>query len=86
MSDTNATASFDWRAYLPVHPAADPFPLMSETDPQALKELAEEIRKNGLQCPVLIHHQEAEDGTRKKLSDSRSQSSRCLCAAWMARP
>jgi hypothetical protein len=84
MSDTNATAPFDWRAHLPVHPAADLFPLMSETDPQALKELAEDIRKNGLQCPVLIHHQEAEDGTRKSyLIDGRNRLDAFALLGWL---
>src|SRR5262249_27349761 len=34
-----------WRDALPIHPAAGPFPLMS---PAELKELAEDIKKNGL--------------------------------------
>jgi hypothetical protein len=43
---------FDWRTHLPVHPAADLFPLLSESE---LKELAEDIRKNGgLQQPVKL--------------------------------
>jgi hypothetical protein len=33
---------FDWRKHLPVHPAADLFPLMSE---QELKDLAEDIKE-----------------------------------------
>ena len=36
---------FDWRAHLPVHPAAELFPLMAEA---GLKELAEDIKANGL--------------------------------------
>jgi hypothetical protein len=43
-----------WRDVLPVHPAAKMFPLMSETDPAALKELGEDIKRNGLQVPILI--------------------------------
>jgi hypothetical protein len=38
---------FDWRKHLPVHPAAELFPLMSETDPAALKELAGDIKAHG---------------------------------------
>ena len=34
-----------WRDHLPVHPAADLFPLMSESE---LRELGEDIKKNGL--------------------------------------
>src|SRR5215472_12484170 len=33
-----------WRAMLPIHPAAELFPLMS---PAELKDLAEDIKKNG---------------------------------------
>jgi hypothetical protein len=36
---------FDWRAHLPVHPAAELFPLLAEAE---LKELAENIKANGL--------------------------------------
>jgi hypothetical protein len=55
MSNDITSAPFNWRDHLKVHPAADLFPLMSETDPQALKELAEDIRKNGgLQQPVKL--------------------------------
>jgi hypothetical protein len=43
---------FNWRDHLDVHPAADLFPLMSESE---LKELAEDIRKTGLQAPILLH-------------------------------
>jgi hypothetical protein len=42
---------FNWRDHLKVHPAADLFPLMSEAE---LKELAEDIRKNGLQQAIVI--------------------------------
>jgi ParB-like chromosome segregation protein Spo0J len=43
-----------WRDVLDIHPAADLFPLMVETDPAALKELGEDIKKNGLQFPVTL--------------------------------
>jgi ParB-like chromosome segregation protein Spo0J len=35
-----------------VHPAAELFPLLSETDPAALKELAEDIRQHGQREPA----------------------------------
>jgi hypothetical protein len=44
---------FNWRDHLDVHPAADLFPRMSESE---LKELAEDIRKNGLQHPIVTHY------------------------------
>jgi ParB-like chromosome segregation protein Spo0J len=48
MADT-----FNLRDHLAVHPAADLFPLMSESE---LKELAEDIRKNGLQQPIVTRY------------------------------
>jgi hypothetical protein len=42
---------FNWRDHLRVHPAADQFPLL---DPKALRELAEDIRENGLKCPIVL--------------------------------
>ena len=40
-----------WRDVLPVHPAADLFPLMS---PDELKVLGEDIKKNGLRTPIVL--------------------------------
>jgi len=40
-----------WRAVLPIHPAAELFPLMS---PDELRELGEDIKKNGLKIPVTV--------------------------------
>jgi hypothetical protein len=45
---------FNWRTLLPIHPAAKLFPLMSESDIAALKELAENIKANGLVEPIVI--------------------------------
>jgi ParB-like nuclease domain len=42
----------NWRDHLKVHPAADLFPLLLETDPAALKELAEDIRQHGQREPA----------------------------------
>jgi ParB-like chromosome segregation protein Spo0J len=42
----------NWRDHLQVHPAAEMFPLLSETDPAALKELAEDIRQHGQREPA----------------------------------
>ena len=41
----------NWRSDLSVHPAADLFPLMSEAE---LRELGEDIKKNGLQSPIIV--------------------------------
>jgi len=40
-----------WRDVLPVHPAADLFPLMP---PDELKALGEDIKKNGLTSPIVL--------------------------------
>jgi hypothetical protein len=47
-----------WRDTLPVHPAADLFPLMSESE---LRELGEDIKKHGLSYPVTLWHDKADD-------------------------
>jgi hypothetical protein len=49
-SKIGADAPFDWRQLLSVHPAADLFPPMSEAE---LKELAEDIKANGLRAPII---------------------------------
>jgi hypothetical protein len=41
----------DWRAHLAVHPAAEAFPLLSEKE---LKELAGDIKRNGLQVDITL--------------------------------
>jgi hypothetical protein len=50
---------FDWRQHLKVHPAAELFPRLL---PDELKELAEDILKNGLKSNVAVV--EDDDGTR----------------------
>jgi hypothetical protein len=47
-------AVLDWRKYLKVHPAADEYPLMRETDPAAFKALVEDIRANGTQNQLVF--------------------------------
>lgn len=42
---------FNWRRYLRVHPAADKLPMMDEAE---LKELADDIKANGLRTGVAI--------------------------------
>jgi hypothetical protein len=54
-TETGTSSSpFRWRDVLPIHPAADAYPLMSETDPASLKELAEDIMANGLIDPIVL--------------------------------
>ena len=40
-----------WRDIYPVHPAADAIPMMSEEE---LKDLGEDIKKNGLKLPIFL--------------------------------
>jgi hypothetical protein len=39
-----------WREHIPIHPAADLFPLMSESE---LRELGEDIKARGLVSPII---------------------------------
>jgi hypothetical protein len=50
-STTKSKSTKTWRDILPVHPAAELFPLMSETE---LRELGEDIKKNGLKLPIIL--------------------------------
>jgi hypothetical protein len=50
-NDAKPAQGKSWRDVLPVHPAADLFPLMS---PDELKALGEDIKKNGMQLPVAV--------------------------------
>ena len=43
------SATFDWRAHLKVHPAADLFPMLSAEE---LQELADDIQTNGLRSAI----------------------------------
>jgi hypothetical protein len=47
----NTTIIKSWRDVLLVHPAADEFPRMSETE---LRELGADIKKNGLKSPIAL--------------------------------
>jgi hypothetical protein len=50
-NDAKPAQGKSWRDVLPVHPAADLFPLMS---PDELRELGEDIKKNGLRSRVVL--------------------------------
>jgi ParB-like chromosome segregation protein Spo0J len=86
----SATAPFDWRSHLPVHPAAEAFPVMSETDPQALKELAEDIKQNGLKNPIVLAQIAILDESGKrtdvyahKLLDGRNRLDALALLGWL---
>ena len=63
-----AAKPFAWRDHLAVHPAADLFPLMPEAE---LKELADDINKNGLQIPIVVGRKD--DGGTYTLLDGRNR-------------
>ena len=64
----NPTRQPGWRARLPVHPAAELFPLMSEGE---LRELAADINKSGLQ--QRIHLYSDMQANKKYLLDGRNR-------------
>ncbi len=55
-----------WRDVIKVHPAADLFPLMPEAE---LRELGEDIKKNGLTSPIVFF----KEGTSYSLLDGRNR-------------
>lgn len=50
---------FNWRSFLPVHPAGDLLPLMSEAE---LQELAKDIAKNSLRTQIVTYSETDEAG------------------------
>jgi hypothetical protein len=50
-SASKSPKTVSWRNVLPVHPAADLFPLMSEPE---LRKLGEDIKANGLLYPIVL--------------------------------
>ena len=59
-----------WRDVLPIHPAADLFPLMA---PDELKALGEDIKKNGLTSPIAIVTRKDAKDWRYQLLDGRNR-------------
>jgi hypothetical protein len=49
--DKEKTSRTSWRDWLPIHPAAELFPLMSKTQ---LRELAADIKRNGLRLQLAV--------------------------------
>jgi hypothetical protein len=58
-SANNLQARKSWRDVLSVHPAADLFPMMSGAE---LRELGEDIKRNGLRYPVILWAKNVRDG------------------------
>src|SRR6516164_4655013 len=57
-----------WRDVLPIHPAAELFPLMT---PDELRSLGEDILKNGMTSPIVLW--EADENTPAVLLDGRNR-------------
>ena len=66
--EASQAAAFHWRDRLPVHSAAEAFPLLSE---KGLKELAGDIKRNGLQTSIVIWSPEA--NAEPQLLDGRNR-------------
>ena len=66
---SDSPAPKGWRATLPIHPAAELFPLMS---PDEVKDLAEDIEKNGLISPIALWREDSPDGPLQ-LTEGRSR-------------
>ncbi len=58
-----------WRDVIKVHPAADLFPMMSEPE---LRELGEDIKRNGMQLPIYMWAQD-KDSRNYELVDGRNR-------------
>src|SRR5262245_46840410 len=56
-----------WRDTLPIHPVAELFPLMSEAE---LRELGQDIKKNGLTSPIALWR---DNGGKISLLDGRNR-------------
>ncbi len=61
-----------WRDVIAIHPAAELFPLMPEAQ---LRELGEDIRRHGLQSPIVITttYGESENPSKDALLDGRNR-------------
>jgi hypothetical protein len=51
-----------WRDHLPIHPTAELFPLMSESE---LRELGENIKANGLVSSIVLYKGKLLDGRNR---------------------
>jgi hypothetical protein len=68
LTDAQTQATKSWRDDTPVHPAAELFPLMSEPE---LRELGEDIKKNGLTSPIVLW--QADPKAPEQLLDGRNR-------------
>jgi hypothetical protein len=66
----NSPSPKTWRDVLPIHPAAELFPLMSEAE---LRELGEDIQANGLQAPIVPKIRQGSGSTQQSAEVSTEQ-------------
>jgi hypothetical protein len=64
------TQPIDWRAHIPIHPAADEFPLLSEKE---LRELAGDIKRNGLHSELVFFRPLVDGVVETQLVDGRNR-------------
>lgn len=93
-TDNLRTATLDQISDLPVYPVADLFPMLSEEavtenkrpDGMTMRELAESIRDNGLQEPIVLYkvYDEEEGNYVTFLLDGRNRRQGCIRAAKMS--
>ena len=63
---TKSSKPKSWRDVLPIHPAALKMPPYNEAE---LRELGEDIKKNGLQSPIVLYQEKRNDGLHYSLLD-----------------
>jgi hypothetical protein len=80
-ADMDDNKPFNWRDHVDVHPAADLFPLMSEAE---LRELGEDIKKNGLQNDIVLCVRDDGDDGRPCLLDGRNRLDALAMAGMLA--
>jgi hypothetical protein len=62
-----------WRDVIKVHPAADDFPLMAETDPEGFRALVDDIKAHGLKTDIVLWSATDEDDDPVYLLDGRNR-------------
>src|SRR4051794_23400352 len=65
-----AKMSKSWRDVLPVHPAANLFPMLP---PEDLRKLGEDIKANGLQTPVVLWAETEDSSSKLYLLNGRNR-------------
>jgi ParB-like nuclease domain len=83
MSKGERTPILDWRAHLKTHPAAELFPLMKDKDPAGFEELVSDIRKNGLQSPIVVWRKREGDAFVDCLIDGRNRLDALAMLGWL---